>query len=75
MDEDLKRCSRCGDVSLKSNFNKDRKSKGGLRPHCIDCRQKIYLKIWRKLKYIMNKIKREEIDISKTNEKRMLIFD
>ena len=50
MDEDLKRCSRCENVSLKSNFHKDRKSKGGLRPQCIDCRKKFYIKNLDKIK-------------------------
>ena len=40
----MKRCSKCENVSLKSNFHKDRKSKDGLRPQCIDCRKKFYLK-------------------------------
>ena len=44
MNEDLKTCSSCGNNSLKSNFHKDRKRKDGLRPQCIDCRKKFYLK-------------------------------
>ena len=34
MDEDLTRCSSCGNISLEINFHKDRKD--GLRPQYID---------------------------------------
>ena len=37
MDEDLKRCSSCGNVSLKSNFHKDRTRKNGYRSECKFC--------------------------------------
>ena len=56
---DLKRCSSCGNVSLKSNFHKDRKRKDGLRPQCIDCRKKFYIKNLDKIKifYLENRDK------------------
>ena len=59
MDEDLKRCSSCGNISLKSNFHKYRKRKDGLRPQCIDCRKKFYLKNLDKIKiyYLENRDK------------------
>ena len=75
MDEDLRRCSRCENGSLKINFHKDRKSKDGLRPQCIDCRKKFYLKNSDKIKIYneqnkerrnrYHKNKRETDDISR----------
>ena len=38
MDEDLKRCSKCKTISLKSNFIKDRTKNDGLNPICKICR-------------------------------------
>ena len=61
--ETLKKCCRCEPIKLTENFNKDKKRKDGLFPLCIDCRKNYYLKILDKIKYIMSKIEREEIDI------------
>ena len=38
----IKKCSKCGIVSLKSNFHKNKKSKDGLHPQCIFCRKVYY---------------------------------
>ena len=38
MDEHLKRCSKCGYLSLKGNFHKKSRSKDGLTPRCKPCR-------------------------------------
>ena len=41
MDE-LKRCSKCNMVYLKSNFYKDRTKNDGYRPSCIQCTNQYY---------------------------------
>ena len=41
MDE-LKKCSKCKTISLKSNFNKDVSSRDGLNPICKVCRLRYY---------------------------------
>ena len=41
--DDIKRCSKCGIISLKSNFHKKPRSTDGLTPHCKLCR-KIFIK-------------------------------
>ena len=38
----VKKCSKCGIVSLKSNFHKNKLTKSGLRSECITCRRKHY---------------------------------
>ena len=42
MAEDLKRCSRCGNISLNCNFFKNISIKDGLNPICKVCRIKYY---------------------------------
>ena len=42
MDE-LKNCSKCGNVSLKNNFNKRSASKSNLHPHCKLCCENFYI--------------------------------
>ena len=42
MDEDLKRCSKCRTISLKSNFYKDITKNDGYRPSCKFCCQKYF---------------------------------
>ena len=37
------KCCKCGIISLKSNFHKNKKSKDGLDPRCIPCMEKYYL--------------------------------
>ena len=39
---DVKKCSKCGTFSSKSNFFKDITNKDGYRPSCKICCQKIY---------------------------------
>ena len=31
----VKKCSKCGIISLKSNFHRNKNMKDGLQPHCI----------------------------------------
>ena len=38
----IKKCLRCGDISLKSNFHKDKSRQDGLQPYCICCRTQYY---------------------------------
>ena len=38
----IKRCSKCGNISLKSNFHKKLSSKDGLQFQCKNCRQQFY---------------------------------
>ena len=33
----VKKCSKCGIISLKSNFHKKSRSKDGLNRHCKNC--------------------------------------
>ena len=33
----VKKCSKCGNVSLKSNFHKNTKSKDGIQSQCKFC--------------------------------------
>ena len=33
----IKKCSKCGFISLKSNFHKEKKSKDGLFSQCRSC--------------------------------------
>ena len=46
----LKRCSKCGIISLKSVFLKDKHRKDGLHPQSISCRKKYCDKKQEKLK-------------------------
>ena len=43
INEDLKKCSKCGNISLKSNFQKGKNRKDGLQPHCVSCMKKYFL--------------------------------
>ena len=36
--EDLNKCSKCGNISMKSNFNKDKSTKEGLHQQCKSSR-------------------------------------
>ena len=38
----IKKCSKCGKISLKSNFHKTKNRRDGLQPHFISCRQQFY---------------------------------
>ena len=38
----IKKCCKCGIISLKSNFHKNKKMKDGLNPNCKVCRKKYY---------------------------------
>ena len=42
MDEDIKRCSKCGILSLKKNFHKNAKTSDGFYPQCKLCRKNYY---------------------------------
>ena len=37
-----KKCSKCGIISLKSTFHKNKLTKSGVRSECIACRRKYY---------------------------------
>ena len=50
MDEDLKKCSKCENILLKSNFHKNKNMSDGLQPHCISCKKQ-----YRKKYYIENR--------------------
>ena len=39
----VKKSSKCGIISLKSNFHQKLSSKDGLDPRCIPCLRKYYL--------------------------------
>ena len=39
----VKKCCRCENISLKSNFHKKLSSKDGLHPRCFPCVKKYYL--------------------------------
>ena len=39
----IKKCSKCGIISLKSNFHKSKLTKNGVRSECITCRRKFYI--------------------------------
>ena len=38
----IKKCLKCGNSSLKSNFHKEKNGKNGLQPYCICCRTQYY---------------------------------
>ena len=38
----VKNCLKCGNISLKSNFHKDKNRDDGLQPYCISCRTQYY---------------------------------
>ena len=38
----IKRCLKCGNISLKSSFHKDKNREGGLQPNCISFRTHYY---------------------------------
>ena len=41
--DSVKKCCRCGIISLKTNFHKNKNMKDGLQPYCISCvKQKQY---------------------------------
>ena len=35
----VKNCSKCGNISLKNNFHKNKNTKDGLNTHCIQYRK------------------------------------
>ena len=39
----VKNCSKCGNISLKSNFHKRTLSKNGYRSECKICEKKFYI--------------------------------
>ena len=39
----VKKCSRCGIISLKSNFHKNKNMNDGFQPYCKSCKKKYYL--------------------------------
>ena len=39
----VKKCSKCGIISLKSNFHKSKLTKSGVRSEYITCRIKYYI--------------------------------
>ena len=73
--EFLKKCFRCEIIQVIENFNKDKNRKDGLNSICKLCRKKYYNDSLIKIKNIMNKIKKEETYILKTNDKQTLIFE
>ena len=38
----IKKCTKCGNISLKSSFHKMLSSKDGLNPQCKNCRRQFY---------------------------------
>ena len=38
----IKKCFKCGHISIKSNFHKDKNREDGLQPYCISCRTQNY---------------------------------
>ena len=38
----IKKCLKCGNISLKINFHKDKNREDGLQPYCICCRTQYY---------------------------------
>ena len=38
----IKNCSKCGIISLNSNFHENKLTKDGVRSKCITCRRKYY---------------------------------
>ena len=39
----IKKCSKCGKISLKSNFYKIKNRRDGLQPHCLSSREQHYV--------------------------------
>ena len=35
----VKKCSKCGNISLKNNFHKDKNREDGLQPYCESCKK------------------------------------
>ena len=48
--DDVKKCSKCENILLKSNFHKNKNMSDGLQPHCISCKKQ-----YRKKYYIENR--------------------
>ena len=46
----IKKCSKCGIISSKSNFQKNKLTKSGVRSECITCRRKFYNENQEKIK-------------------------
>ena len=38
----INKCLKCGNISLKSTFHKDKNREDGLQPHCVSCRTQYY---------------------------------
>ena len=58
----VKKCSKCGIISLKSNFYKDKSRQDGLHPYCISCKKEYFQQNKEKIneykkQYIKNRIK------------------
>ena len=62
----VKRCSKCGFISLKSNFHKDKTKNDGLKSNCKVCKKFIFQKTLVKIKnyYLENRDK----NITQQNE-------
>ena len=42
-DNDLfNKCFKCGNISLKSNFHKNKNRENGLQPYCISCKTQYF---------------------------------
>ena len=39
----IKKCLKCGIISIKSNFHKNKTMSDGFNPQCKFCRKKFYL--------------------------------
>ena len=66
----VKKCSKCGNISLKSNFHRNIKTKDGFHPHCAMCRKKNYNENLVKIKkyYLDNRDKRKEYYMKNRDE-------
>ena len=63
--DDVKKCSKCGILTLKSNLHKKLRSKDELDPRCIPCMNKEYLDnqdkiITQQIEYKNNKYKTDD---------------
>ena len=58
----IKKCLKCGKISLKGNFHKDKSRQDDLQPYCKVCRKNFYNENLAKIKkyFLDNRNKKKE---------------
>ena len=66
----MKKCSKCGEIKLETEFYKDRRTKSGLYSACKDCHKKHYEDNSEKFKEYRKKYRENNLEKFKERKKR-----